>query len=119
MARRACDKALPRPPWDLGPRPSAKTFSDDTYRDILEQENEQLRHLTRELQTQLKELQSREADRRWSDERALQLREEIRRRDSLIAEITKTIIDQFQKYKDCTEDNSEEITIYSCFDTDC
>lgn len=118
MARRACDKALPQPPWDLGPRPSAKTFSDSTYRDILEQENEQLRLLTRELQTQAEELQTREGDRRRSDEKATQLHEEIQRRDLLIADIAKVIIDKFQEYKDCTEDRVEEITVYSCFDTD-
>lgn len=76
--RRGNDKALPQPPWDLaqGPR-SAQMFSEDTYTKLLEEENQQLSLLTRELQAQLKELQSREAHRHSSDKTALQLSEEI------------------------------------------
>ncbi len=118
------DKDLPALPCQPASplRPVAKKFSENTYTQLLEAENEQLRLQNRELQRQLMALEGRHnmktEHERMLDERMVRYVKDIKHQDALIQEIS-NIIDEFQRHKDVSKEASaEEITVYSCFESD-
>jgi hypothetical protein len=122
-----CEKKLPPTPFARraeSPR-AAKTFSQETYAQLLEEENEQLRLRNQELQRMVKTLERRigmgEEDKRLSTKEIERHGEALKRRDEMVAQIADSIISEFQHYKDvvAAEASTEEITVsYSTFDHD-
>lgn len=100
-------------------------YSSETYASLLEQENEQLRLRNQQLQLHLSCLESKvnvyQTQNDARKEQADGFSIALKRRDELVGEIAETIISEFQRYKQATEEKgkfSEEITIYSGFDED-
>ena len=116
------DKDLPTVPHELlwSSRPRAKQFSENTYIELLEGENEQLRLQNKELQRQIAILEGKnniEVElKRKSEERVIRCDDAIRRRDKVIEEIAKAIASEFQRYKDLTNEiTSDDVIVYSHF----
>ncbi|KAK8070347.1 hypothetical protein PG994_006963 [Apiospora phragmitis] len=122
-------KALPPTPGMAAVEPSAdatdsdKTYSPDTYINLLEEENEQLRLRNQELVRQLRSLQGRLADetesRKDVSEKAGEYKAGLEKRDVLVGDIANAIIREFQRYKDVISARPEEqIRVYyrSSFD---
>jgi len=120
MEKPKYNKVLPSLPSSRSP-PRPKIFSEDTYTKLLEEENEQLRLLTKELQKDLRALESKyniEMEcKRKSVEKAIRYDEEIKCRDRLVADIACTIVNKFQNYKDTFKGTEEDITVYSNFES--
>lgn len=120
------EKSLPALPSrrDGSIRPLAKAYSQETYTQLLEQENQQLRLLNQELQAlRAKEDLAVETERRVKLQERARYEEEIRRRDKFIEEISNTVLDvleEIRRYKDANREmpDTEEISVYSQFEFD-
>lgn len=118
------DKELP--PLPLGRRAAnkqkAKMYSSETYAQLLEQENKQLRMHNNQLQGQVRNLEKSIAaeskHKRASLEQISGLEKELQRRDKAVGEIARIIIEEFDKYKQVVSYAGayEDITVFSCFD---
>lgn len=99
-------------------------YSQETYIQLLEQENQQLRLLNKELQAlKAKDARASETERQTISQERARYEEEINRRDKFIEEISNTVLDvldEIKRYKDATkeEPGMENITVYSKFEFD-
>ncbi|CAN8099330.1 unnamed protein product [Discula destructiva] len=100
-----------------------KIYSAETYATLLEQENEQLHLRNNQLQLRLQCLETKiSTDREHQKARtelASKCSEEVKKRDKMVGEITETIIQEFQRYKQTLRQaEDEEIKVYNAFDDD-
>lgn len=100
----------------------AASYSAETYANLLEQENEQLRKRTQQLQLQVKSLETKVKAERTRRKANKEIQEhqgdELKRRDRIVGDIAETIINEFRRYKEMTEKSDrEEITVFSQFDS--
>ncbi|KAJ0123524.1 hypothetical protein J7T55_011989 [Diaporthe amygdali] len=116
-------KVLPPTPSALSPRKTLSVYSPETYAQLLEQENQQLRLKNKQLQLELQSLETKigaeTAYKREGEELADKYSDALKQRDKLVGEIAETIINEFQRYKRAVQqrsDNDEEIKVYSRFD---
>lgn len=115
MAHHAQGKALPA-------LPSRRDgYSQETYAELLEQENQQLRLLNKEIQAlNAKDDRALESERQALSQERARHQEEIRRRDKLIESIANTVLDvldELGRYKDAIkEPEAENIKVYSKFE---
>ncbi|KUI65137.1 hypothetical protein VM1G_00662 [Cytospora mali] len=99
-----------------------KVHNPETYAQLLEQENEQLRLRYQQLQLQLQNLEdtlnAQKERERLMKGQVDRYSKELKRRDKIIGEIAETIISEFQRYTQALEHNElgEEIHVYSSFD---
>ncbi|KAL1850473.1 hypothetical protein Daus18300_012887 [Diaporthe australafricana] len=116
-------KVLPPTPSAPGSQKTLSVYSPETYAQLLEQENQQLRLRNRQLQFELQSLETKvgaeRAYKRESREQADKYSNELKHRDKLVGEIAETIVNEFQRYKRVVErkiEKGEEIKVYSRFD---
>lgn len=111
-------------PPGVGEKPPQPTtvYSSETYAQLLEQENEQLRLKNKQLQLELDCLKSKidiqDEQKKATQDRASQYTDALRRRDKIVAEMAETIMNEFQRYKHTVQSGKEgeEIKVYSRFD---
>ncbi|KAK9444622.1 hypothetical protein VB005_01685 [Metarhizium brunneum] len=118
-------KTLPPEPTRQQDPEQLGSFSPETYIQLLEDENEQLRLRNQELIKQMRALEAKLAaeiqTKASLSENLKETKGEIRRRDETIANIAGRIVQEFQRYADSVQAQSVEegyIPIgYSYFDS--
>ena len=99
--------------------PNINEYSPETYANLLEQENEQLRLRNQKLLDQVKRLDENLAVQRQYGmsllEKIERYKAELGQRDNTIAEMAESIINVFQQYKTRISDPEQE-SMYSQFD---
>ncbi|KAI0526169.1 hypothetical protein F5B22DRAFT_641315 [Xylaria bambusicola] len=123
----ADQKNLPPLPIQDG-RSSIKAenaFSAETYIQLLEDENEQLRLRNKELSQEVKalvtQIQAEKGNRKLLMEDIQKHDQELEQRDNIVSGMANVIVQEFQRYKEILESakkEKEEITIgYSYFES--
>ncbi|KAI3339689.1 hypothetical protein F4824DRAFT_497817 [Ustulina deusta] len=123
----ADQKTLPPLPNrdDRGSIKAEKAFSVETYIQLLEDENEQLRLRNQELSQEVKalvtQIQVEKGNRKLLMENIQNHDQELEQRDNIVSGMANVIVQEFQRYKEILESakkEKEEITIgYSYFES--